>query len=97
MIPLSQSVEVTLTATFTAIVTGLGPFAYQWQKGNQMLTKEARSSYTIYNASQEDQNYYRCHVFNIHGDSVVSDAVWLLVTSTYICTLTTDNVVIKCR
>ena len=68
-------------ATFTAMVTGLGPFTYRWQRGNQILTKEASSTYTIRNASEEDQNYYRCHVSNINGYSVVSDAVWLQVIS----------------
>ena len=79
--PSNQSVEVTLTAMFTATATGMGPLHYQWQRGNKTLTKETGRMYIIRNASEKDQNYYRCHVSNIHGDSVVSDRVWLQVTS----------------
>ena len=79
--PSSQSVEVTLAATFTATVTGMGPFTYQWQKGNKILHKETGTTYTVYNASKEDQSYYRCRVFNVHGNSAVSHRVWLQVTS----------------
>ena len=79
--PSSQSVEVTLAATFTATVTGVGPFTYQWWKGNKILLKETGSTYTVYNATIEDQSYYRCQVFNIHQNSAVSDRVWLQVTS----------------
>ena len=79
--PSSQNVEVTLAAIFTATVTGVGPFSYQWQKENIILHKETGRTYTVYNASVEDQGYYRCRIFNIHGNSVVSNRVWLQVTS----------------
>jgi len=79
--PSNQNVEVTLTAIFTATVTGVGPFTYKWQRGNETLTNETGSTYVVYNASQEDQNYYKCHVFNKYGDSIVSERVWLQVTS----------------
>ena len=79
--PSNQSVEVTLTAKFTAIVTGVGPFTYQWQRGNKILRGETGNTYAVYNASQKDQNYYSCSVVNVYRDSVVSDRVWLQVTS----------------
>ena len=86
MTPSSQSVEVTLTATFTAIVTGVGPFTYQWQKGNKILHKQTGNTLTVYNASTEDQSHYRCRIFNIHGNSDISDRVWLQVISMfYVC------------
>ena len=81
--PSNQSVEVTLSVTFTATVTGVGPFTYQWQKGNKILHKETGSTYTVYNASEEDQSHYRCRVFNVYGNSAVSDRVWLRVTSMF--------------
>ena len=80
--PSNQSVEVTLDAEFTAVVTGVGPFTYQWQRGNRILKKETSSTFTVHNVSQKDQRYYRCRVFNIFGDSAISDTVWLKVTST---------------
>ena len=79
--PSSQSVEVTLAATFTAAVTGVAPFTYQWWRGNAILKNETGNTYTVYDASTEDQSYYSCHVFNILGDSAVSDRVWLQVIS----------------
>lgn len=81
VMPSNQSVEVTLTAMFTATATGKGPLHYQWQRGNKILMKETGRMYIIHNASEKDQNYYRCHVSNQHGDSAVSDRVWLQVTS----------------
>ena len=83
--PSNQSVEVTFSVKFTATVTGVGPFTYQWIRGNKIFTKETGNVYRIHNASQIDQNYYRCYVSNSHGDSAVSDRVWLQVTSMSIC------------
>ena len=79
--PSNQSVEVTLTAIFTAIVTGAGTFTYQWQRGNEILGGETGSTYTVHNVSQNDQDYYSCSIYNLYGDSAVSDRVWLHVTS----------------
>ena len=79
--PSAQIVEVTLMATFTATVTGMGPFNYQWQRGNQILTNETKRTYVVYNASQEDEEYYRCQVTNNFGNSAVSNMVSLQVTS----------------
>ena len=79
--PSIPTVEVTLTATLTVTVTGIGPFTYQWEKGDQILTDETRETYAVHNASQEDENYYRCIVTNNFGDFVVSNSVWLQVTS----------------
>ena len=81
VLPSNLSVEVTFSAKFTATVTGVGPFTYQWQRGNKILTKETGNMYRIYNASHIDQDYYRCYVSNSHGDSAVSNRVWLQVTS----------------
>ena len=81
MTPSNHSVEVTLTAVFTAKASGIGQLSYQWQRGNTVLSNETGSTYVIHNASEKDQNYYRCRVSNTHGDSSVSDRVWLQVTS----------------
>ena len=99
--PSSQSVEVTLMATFTAKANGTGPFTYQWQKGNKILHKETGTTYTVNNASEEDQSHYRCRVFNVYGNSAVSDRVWLKVTSMpntciYILPVST-NCILICR
>ena len=80
LMPLRQTVEITLTATLTATVNGIGPFTYQWQRGDRNLTGETRNTYVIPNASQKDQNYYRCIVTNNFGDFAISNRVWLQVT-----------------
>ena len=82
--PSIQNVEVTLTTILTATVTGVGPFTYQWQRGEEILTDETKSSYIINNASHEDQNYYSCLVTNKVGDSAISNRVWLQITSMYL-------------
>ena len=46
-----QSVEVTRTVIFTATVTGVGPFNYQWQQEGHNLTGETNSTFVIYNIS----------------------------------------------
>ena len=77
--PSFQTIEVTLTAQFIATVTGVGPFTYQWQRGDEILIDETRNTCVVYNASQEDQNYYRCLVTNKFGGSAISNRLWLQV------------------
>ena len=79
--PSIQTVEVTLDAKFTATVTGVGPFTYQWKRGEEILTDEIGSTYTVYNTSHEDQNHYQCLVTNMFGDSAISNRVWLQIIS----------------
>ena len=79
--PSIQTVEVTFTVQFIARVTGVGPFTYQWEREDKVLTAETGNTYVVNNASQEDQNYYRCIVTNKFGGSVVSNRLWLQVTS----------------
>jgi len=79
--PYNQSVEITHSAIFTAIVKGVGPFDYQWRRGIRKLKGEIQSTYVIDQVSVRDQNYYRCYVRNNYGNSVVSNKVWLQVTS----------------
>ena len=49
--PSSQSVEVTLTATFTTNVTGVGPFTYQWRRNGTILGEETEDTLSITNNS----------------------------------------------
>ena len=48
----TQSVEVTHTAVFTATVTGVGGFKYQWQKEGNNITGETDSTFIIYDVSE---------------------------------------------
>ena len=83
--PLTQSVEVTHTAKFTAAITGVGSFIYQWQNGRgRILTGETGPTLIIHNAMRKHQSNYTCIVTNNCGDIVVSNTVTLQVTSTYL-------------
>ena len=75
-------VEVTETIIFTAAVTGIGPFNYQWQKEGYNITNKTGSTFTIHNVSSSDQANYSCFISNDYGDSVVSNTIRLQVTST---------------
>ena len=81
--PFSQSVEVTLTAKFIATVKGVGPFTYQWRRGNNNITNENHSTLVIREVAMKDQRFYRCYVTNLYGDSAVSNKAFLQVTSKY--------------
>ena len=77
----AQSIEVTQTVVFTAAVSGVGPFNYQWQRGNGNITGEIGATFTIYDVSESDQANYSCYVSNNYGDSAVSNIVTFQVTS----------------
>ena len=78
-------VEASQTVVFTAVVTGIGPFYYQWQRGNVNITGEIEPTFTIDDVSENDQANYSCYVSNNYGDSVVSNIVTLQVTSMRYC------------
>ena len=82
----SQSVEVTLTATFTTMVTGVGSddFTYQWRYNGTIISGETDSTLIITNVAPNDAGIYNCTVMNQYGDSN-SSSVSLTVTGTYIC------------
>ena len=85
MTPSSQSVEVTHTATFTTTVRGVGSssFTYQWRRGrrNKLIKGETGPILKFDEVSERDQGRYSCHVENMFGDSAVSNAIYLDVTS----------------
>ena len=77
----AQPVEASQTVVFTAAVTGIGPFYYQWQRGNVNITGEIGPTFTIDDVSESDQANYSCYVSNNYGDSAFSNIVTLQVTS----------------
>ena len=84
MTPFNQSVEVSLTAKFTAIVEGVGPFTYQWRRGRRSrINNEIQSNFIINKVSVRDTNYYSCFVTNIYGDSALSNRAFLQVTGNW--------------
>ena len=84
MTPSSQSVEVTHTAIFTAIVSGVGnsSFTFQWRRGrHRRIMGETGAILKFTTLSERDEGRYSCYVENMYGDSSVSHTVYLTVTS----------------
>ena len=77
----SQSVEVTLNATFVTMVTGVGSnnFTYQWRHNGTIISGEAGDILIIANLILDDAGVYNCTVMNEYGDSD-SSSVSLIVT-----------------
>ena len=85
--------EVTQSVVFTTAVTGVGPFNYQWQRGNGNITGEIGPTFTIYGVSESDQANYSCYVSNNYGDSAVSNIVTFQVTSMQLLDIINDDVI----
>ena len=81
--PSSQSVEVTLTATFTTMVTGVGSddFTYQWRHDGIIISGETEDTLIITNVMESDSGEYECIVTNQFGDTNTSPVVMLMATS----------------
>jgi glucose/arabinose dehydrogenase len=76
--PVSTSVTVGQSATFSVQVSGTSPFTYQWQKNGTNIAIANQSSYTITNAQLADAGNYRVIITNIAG-TVTSNAASLTV------------------
>ena len=80
--PSSQSVEVTLNATFTTMVTGVGyDFTYQWRHNGTIISGETEDTLMITNVTESNSGEYECIVTNQFGDTNTSPVVMLIVTS----------------
>ena len=94
VMPSSQSVEVTDTATFTATTTGVGSnnFTYQWRHNETIISGETEDILMITNVMESDSGGYECVVTNQFGDTDTSDVAVLMVTSklAMVCSLTND-------
>ena len=92
--PSSQSVEVTNTATFTAMVTGMGSdnFTYQWRHNGTIISGVTEDALMITNVMERDSGDYDCIVTNQFGDTDTSKVVVLMVTSklAMVCSLTNN-------
>ena len=81
VMPSNQSVEVTLDATFTAMVTGVGSsnFTYQWKRNGTIISGKTGNTLIIRNVTLDDNGMYSCTVINHYNDSS-SSSVSLIVT-----------------
>ena len=79
--PLSQTVTVGSTATFTVSATGGGPFSYQWYKGGAPISGATSSSYTTPPNSMGDNNSLFTVVVSSPSGTVTSSPATLTVTA----------------
>jgi len=78
--PQSASVVVGGSASFTVAVSGVGPFSYQWLKGDAELAGRTSATLDLVSVSAADAGEYRVRVSNSAG-SVLSSTATLTVTS----------------
>ena len=83
VMPSSQSVEGTLTATLTTMVTGVGSdyFTYQWRHNGTVISGETEDTLMITDVMESDSGEYECIVTNQFGDTNTSPVVMLMITS----------------
>jgi YVTN family beta-propeller protein len=65
--PTDQSVRLGSNAVFTAEVSGLGPFRYQWKFQDRELPEATGSTLVLSNAQLLDEGAYRVTVANDYG------------------------------
>lgn len=65
--PVSQTVAVGSSVTFTVVAGGSGPLTYQWQRDEQDLAGETQPVLTLANVQPTDAGSYRVTVRNAYG------------------------------
>lgn len=78
--PSHQTVEVTLTAVFTTIVSGVGSgtFQYQWYHNGRIISGEHRERLVITNITESNAGKYECVVTNCCNDNNKSEAILMI-------------------
>jgi len=81
--PSRLRLELRQTATFYAVVRGVGSntFTYQWRKGKRNIRNANGPSLVINNVKERNAGLYSCAVENKNGDTVRSKAVRLSIAS----------------
>jgi hypothetical protein len=78
--PVSQTVAVGATVSFTVIATGTAPLSYQWQKNGANLAGATSATLTLANVTSANAGSYRVIVRN-SASAVTSTAATLTVTT----------------
>jgi hypothetical protein len=88
--PISQTVTVGQTASFSVIATGTAPLSYQWQKNSVAIAGATSSSYTTpVTTSSDNGTQYSVVVSNTAG-SVTSSAATLTLNAAQISPVPTN-------
>ena len=78
--PLSQTVDLYQSVTFSVTATGSSPLSYQWFKNGAAISGATSSSYTIASVGENNAGDYYCQVSNNAGGTN-SETATLSVTS----------------
>lgn len=86
--PVSQSVNVGSSVTFSVVAAGSNPLSYQWNKDGVVINGATSSTYTINSVSNSDFANYNCVVSNSYGNVVSNNANLKLFSDTLNISLT---------
>ncbi len=89
--PVSQTVAVGATVSFTVVATGTTPLSYQWQKNGVNISGATSATLTLTSVTSTSAGSYRVIVSNTVG-SVTSSAATLTVSSAVAPTIATQPV-----
>jgi glucose/arabinose dehydrogenase len=79
--PMSQTVTVGQTATFSVQASGATPLSYQWQRNNTDIPGANSASYTTPpTTATDDGTLFRCVVTNAFGSATSSNASLFVIT-----------------
>jgi len=77
--PMSQTVNLNATVTFTVVASGTGPFTYQWEKNSQAISQATSASYTTPPVTAADNGAVFVAIVTNAGGSTASNAATLTV------------------
>jgi hypothetical protein len=80
--PVSQSVALGGSATFSVAASGTTPFTYQWRKNSQPITSATNATLTLTNVQTTDAGSYDVVVTNSLGSATSNAATLSIVTVT---------------
>ena len=89
--PVSQSVTVGQTATFSVTASGTAPLTYQWSKGGTVISGATASNYTTPGTTISDNGAQFTVVVSNSAGSATSNAATLTVNSASQLTASTTN------
>ena len=81
--PSYQTIEITLTAEFNTIVSGVGSesFDYQWYHNETIISGEIRKNLIITNITESKTGKYKCVVINCCNNTAESQSGILMISS----------------
>ena len=78
--PISQSISIGSSVTFSVVAVGSNPLSYQWSKDGSAVTGATSNTYTINSVENTDLGNYSCVVSNIYGNITSSSANLQIIT-----------------